>query len=82
MFDLIEIDDKHCDVRDIIVYICVIIVDLIGTDKVRYLDVIDIIAYTCIIIVELIGTDDVVDIIPCIIVITVMNLVLLFFLIC
>ena len=57
--------------------------DLIETDEENY-DIIDIIAYPCIIIVDLIGNDDVIDIIEyhCIIIITVMNLILLFFLVC
>ena len=61
MFDLIEDVDKQCGVLDIIAYPCIIMVDLIGTDDVRYADVI--------------------DIIPCVIIMTVMNLFLLFFLI-
>ena len=62
---------------------CNTVFDLIETDDENY-DVIDIIAYPCIIIVDLIGNDDVIDIIEyhCIIIITVMNLILLFFLIC
>ena len=70
VFDLIGGNDRHCDVRDNIVWTCLVIVKLISIRDAR----------SCVIIIIINPCIVVIVIIPCIVVIVIMTLVLLFFL--
>ena len=92
VFDLIGGNDRHCDVRDNIVWTCLVIVKLISIRDARSCVIIIIINHCLVVIVVMTVASlvfivvmtltliVVIVIIPCIVVIVIMTLVLLFFL--